>query len=226
MDNNGSNHERLYVTLTLVIQALLVLGLILFLVRRDWENVFLTVTVIGLTVVPAFVLRRYRVYVPPEAQLTAAVFVFLAFFLGSARDFYDRYWWWDIVLHACSGFLLGIVGWLTLFLLNQSDRLPRGIRPAFLCFFGVTFSALLSVLWEIFEFAVDRIWPAVNMQSNETGVADTMYDLIVNTVGAVIIALMGFAYFKSGKDSFIVDGLRNIMRKNPRLFRKKGDSSN
>jgi len=208
-----------YLRMTLAIQGLILVGLGVFLWRRDWENVFLTVIVIGLTLVPAFVSRRYRIYVPPEFQLIAAVFVFLSLFLGSARDYYYRFWWWDIVLHTGSGFLLGIVGWISLFLMNKTDRLPAGIRPGFLCFFAVTFAVFLGVMWEIFEFIVDRISPATNMQSNETGVVDTMYDLIVDTLGAVIVALMGLAYARTGKYSFLVDAIRRFTSRNQRLFK-------
>ena len=79
---------RLPNILTLVILVWLAIGLVVFIVRRDWENVFLTFTVIGLIVVPAFVLRRSRVYVPPEFQLIAAAFVFLSLFLGCACCFF------------------------------------------------------------------------------------------------------------------------------------------
>jgi hypothetical protein len=222
MDQEDSSQRRFYIGFTLVIQTALAIGLVLFIFRRDWENVFLTVVVIGLTLVPAFLLRRYRVYIPPEFQLISAVFVYLSLYLGSARDFYYRFWWWDIVLHTGSGFLLGIVGWIALFLLNRTEQIPRGMRPEFLCFFAVTFAVFLGVLWEIFEYAVDRIAPAINMQSGETGVADTMHDLIVDTIGAVIVAAMGLAYAKSGRYSFLADGVRGFIQKNPRLFGKKG----
>lgn len=216
-------NQGVYVKCTLFLQALLVLGLVLFVVKRDWENVFLTLTVIGLTVLPAFIMRRYRVYVPPEFQLIAVTFVFLSLFLGSAGDFYYRFWWWDIVLHVGSGFLLGIVGWITLFLMNETDRLPPGMRPEFLCFFGVTFAVFLGVLWEIFEFAVDRLAPGVNMQSLETGIVDTMQDLMVDLAGAVIVAFMGLAYARSGRYSFLVDAVRRFVRMNRRLFRKSNE---
>src|SRR5690606_25136735 len=108
----------------------------------------------------------------------------------------------------------------------QTDRLPRAIHPKFLCFFGVTFAVFAGVLWEIFEFAVDSTWPHVNMMSNETGVADTMHDLIVNTLGAILVALMGWAYFRSKRYSFLVDAVRGFIQKNPRLFPKKGAGSN
>jgi hypothetical protein len=211
--------NRIVIALTLVIQVWLALGLVAFMIRRDWENIFLTLIVIALIIVPGFLLRRGRVYVPPEFQLIAAAFVFLTLYLGSARDFYYRFWWWDMVLHSGSGFLLGIVGWIALFVLNQTDRLPRGMKPGFVSFFGVTFAVFMGVLWEIFEFAVDSLWPQINMMSNETGVADTMHDLIVDTLGAIVVGLMGWAYSRTGRYSFLVDAVRGFMQRNPRLFR-------
>jgi hypothetical protein len=160
----------------------------------------------------------------PSYQLVAAAFVFLSLFLGSAGDFYYRFWWWDWALHISSGVLFGIVGWIVLFLLIRSDRLPRGARPGLVCFFGVTFAVFLGVLWEIFEFTVDSIWPGVHMMSNETGVGDTMHDLIVNLVGAVLVAAMGWAYFRTGRYSFLADAVGTFMRKNPRLFRKRSST--
>ncbi|HEX5177486.1 MAG TPA: hypothetical protein VFV83_10675 [Chthoniobacteraceae bacterium] len=208
-------------TLTLIIQAAITIALVIFAIRHDWENAFLALVVIILTLLPAFAWRRYRLYLPPEFQLIAAAFIFLSLFLGSARDFYYRFWWWDMVLHAGSGFLLGIVGFVALYLLNQTDRLPPELSPGFRCFFGVTFAVFLGVLWEIVEFVADEINPYWNMQTRESGVADTMHDLIVDTIGAVIVALMGWAYFKKGRYSFIADGIQSFIRHNPRLFRKR-----
>ncbi|MFM9995772.1 MAG: hypothetical protein ACKVU4_08230 [Phycisphaerales bacterium] len=221
MDTSTYGSNRTVIVLTLLIQAALAIGLVLFVLRQDWENVFLTLVVIVLNVVPAFVLRRYRIYVPPEFQLIAAAFVFLSVFLGSAGDFYERYWWWDLVLHTSSGVLLGVVGWIVLFLLIQADRLPRTIGSGLLCSFGVTFAVSLGVLWEIFEYAVDSIRPESNMMSRETGVADTMNDLIVNFAGAVLVAYLGWGYFRAGRHSFLVDAVRAFTRRNPRLFHNR-----
>ena len=218
-DKETSESPRIYITITLLIQAIVSIGLVLFILRRDWENVFLTVLVLGLTLIPAFLLRRYRVYTPPEFQLIAAAFVFLSLYLGSARDFYYHFWWWDIVLHTGSGFLLGIIGFLALFLMNQTDRLPAGDSASVPLLLWRDIRRFLGVLWEITEFVIDLVVPWTNMQSRETGVGDTMLDLIVDTLGAIVVALMGWAYFKSGRYSFIADGVRKFIRKNPHLFR-------
>ena len=221
----SAEERNLYLTLTWCLQLLLAVGVVLFALRRDWENVFLTAIVIVLTLVPAYLFRRYRVIIPPEFQLIAAAFVFLSLFLGSAFNFYYRFWWWDVVLHTASGFLLGIIGFISLYVLNQTDQLPAGVKPAFRCFFGFTFAVTLGVVWEIFEFAVDRLWPAIDMQSTGTGVVDTMKDLIVDTLGAVVVAVMGYAYLKTGRDSFLGDAVRGFLQKNPGLLGRKQRST-
>jgi hypothetical protein len=213
------DERNIYLTLTLLIQALLLVGMIFYILRRDWENVFLTASVIALTLAPALLRRQYQVFVPPEFQLISAAFVFLSLFLGSALDYYYTYWWWDIVLHTASGFLLGIVGFVALFLLFRTNRVPRDMPPFFICFFGVLFAVFLGVLWEIFEFIVDQFTTA-NMQSTETGVVDTMADLIVDTLGAIVVAAMAYAYVRTGRYSFIADGVRKFIARNPKLFKR------
>jgi hypothetical protein len=218
--------RKLYLVLIYVIQALLVTGLVLFLLRRNWENVFLTCVVILITLVPAFLTRRYRIVVPLEFELVAVAFVFLSLFLGSALDFYYRFWWWDMFLHAASGFLLGIIGFVALFVLNQTDQIRPAMKPRFICFFGVTFAVTLGVAWEIFEFVADTIRPEWNMQSNETGVRDTMIDLIVDAAGAVLVAAMGYMYLKTGRYRFVADAVRAFLRRNPWMVtRQRADQS-
>ena len=104
-----------------------------------------------LTLLPLVLNRTFNVFIPPEFEVLAVVFVFAAVFLGEVQGYYVRFWWWDVVLHTGSGFLLGIIGFVVLFLLNQTDRIPTGMKPSFLCFFAVTFAVTLGVVWEIFE---------------------------------------------------------------------------
>lgn len=216
----ASSERSIYLTLTLLLQSLLAVGFVLFLLRGDWENVVLTAIVILLTLAPALLDRTFRIIIPPEFQFLAAAFVYLSLYLGSARDFYYHFWWWDAVLHTGSGFLLGIIGFVAIFVLNRTDRIPRDLTPVFICFFSVTFAVFLGVLWEIFEYAVDRFAPSINMQSNETGVVDTMHDLIVDTLGAVIVSAMGWAYLRTGRYSFIADAVRSFVDRNRHLLRR------
>lgn len=217
----SARSRRLTNRITLGIQVWLAVALVLFSVRRDWENVFLTLAVIGLIVVPAYVLKANRVFVPPEFQFIAAAFVFVSLFLGSAGDFYYTFWWWDMMLHAGSGVLLGVVGWIVMFLLLQTDRLPRNVGPALVSVFGVTFAVTIGVLWEIIEYCVDLVWPHINMMSHETGVHDTMHDLIVAAIGAILVGIFGYYYTRRGRSSVVIDAVRSFLNRNPRLIGRR-----
>ncbi len=215
----GQADGAVYIMATVVLQTIMCVSMVVFAMRSDWENLFLTGLVVLLTLIPAIAWRGYRVHIPPEVQLLSAAFVFLSLFLGSAMDLYYEVWWWDLVLHLASGALLGIAGFIAVFALNRRDSLPRGTRPIFISFFGVTFAVFCAVIWEIFEYTMDRTLPNLNMQSGETGVVDTMEDLIVNTLGAVAVGFAGWAYLRTGRYSWVADGIRALMRKNPTLFR-------
>ena len=66
--------ERVYRLLTLVIQVVLLAGVVGFVLLHDWPNAVLTALVILLTLIPQLLERWFRVDVPPEFQLVAALF--------------------------------------------------------------------------------------------------------------------------------------------------------
>jgi hypothetical protein len=214
------SREHIYRVLTLIIQLVLVAGVIGFVLLRDWPNALLTVLVIALTALPRM-LGRVRVNVPPEFQLVAALFVFCAIFLGTSLGFYGRFHWWDTALHTTSGCLLGLVGFIAVFLINGTNYVPEGMSLAVIAVFGFTFSVTLGVFWEIYEFIADHVIPGLDMQVVATGTSDTMVDMIVNMIGAAVVALIGYFCVRSGRDSFIVEGVRKFVRRNPKLFARR-----
>src|SRR6476469_938876 len=196
---------RVYRVLTLVIQILLLAGVVCFVLLQDWPNAVLTTLVIVLTMIPQLLKRWFRVDVPPEFQMVAAVFVFCAIFLGTSLGFYGRFLWWDTALHTTSGCLLGVVGFIAVFLINGTDHRPEGMRVSLVAIFGFMFAVTLGVFWEIYEFIDENLSPGVYMLVVATGPNDTMIDMIVNTIGAAVVALLGYFYCRTGRDSFIVD---------------------
>ena len=222
-ESDERTRERVYRVLTLVIQVVLLAGVVGFVVLRDWPNAILTTLVIVLTLIPQLLKRRFRVDVPPEFQLVAAVFVFCAIFLGTSLGFYGRFHWWDTALHTTSGCLLGIVGFIAVFLINGTDHRPEGMRVSLIAVFGFMFAVTLGVFWEIYEFIADNLIPGLNMQVVETGTDDTMIDMIVNTIGAAVIALLGYIYCRTGRQSFIVEGVTKFVSRNPRLFARASE---
>jgi uncharacterized membrane protein YjdF len=164
------------------------------------------------------------VYIPPQFQLLAIAFIFASLFLGEVGGFYTRFWWWDIVLHTGSGFLLGIIGFLLVHVLNETEKIGVYLKPGFVAFFAFLFSVGTGALWEIFEFGMDSL-VGMNMQKgmlgDESGLTDTMFDLMVDTLGALVIAVLGFKYLRTaGTKSFLERWIADFIARNPHLFRR------
>ena len=208
---------RLHRTVTVCLQATLLLGVVLQLVQEQWLNAVATIGILILTLLPLVLGRRFQVFIPAEFELLAVVIAFASLFLGEVRGFFVRFWWWDVVLHAGSGFLLGIVGFLLVFVLNQKEDIAVQMKAGFVALFAFTFSLGLGTLWEIVEFGVDGVF-GVNMQ--KSGLLDTMWDLIVDAIAALAIAVLGYVYLKRpGDDSFLERWIERFIRSNPRVFR-------
>ena len=205
-----------------VLLFVMTVELVLLFREQQWMNVFLVVMIMALTSAPAVLGRQFRVYIPPEFQMLAIVFVFAALFLGEIQGYYGRIWWWDIALHTSSGLLMGIFGFLLVYLLNESEHIDLHMRPRFVALFACLFAIVVGTLWEVFEFAMDQI-VGTNMQKSmfgdPSGLTDTMWDMIVNALGAIFISALGWWYMVRRKQSFIEAWINKFIERNPRLFR-------
>jgi hypothetical protein len=57
------------------------------------------------------------------------------------------------------------------------------------------------------------------MFQDPSGLTDTMWDLIVDTLGAFMISALGWWYMKRKVHSFVDVWIRRFIERNPRLFR-------
>lgn len=55
----------------------------------------------------------------------------------------------------------------------------------------------------------------------KSGLVDTMYDLLVDCVGAFIGALVGFTYIKGKEDGILHKIIAEFVRNNKKLFRRR-----
>lgn len=214
--------RRIHFGLLCVLLALMATEFVLALARGHWLTAFLVLAIMGLATAPLVLRRRLTVSIPSEFQILAVIFVFAALFLGEIRGYYDRIWWWDIALHASSGLLLGILGFLLVHVLNETERIDLHMRPHFVALFAFLFAVAVGALWEIFEFAMDRVF-GMNMQKpmlgDPSGLTDTMWDLVLDTVGAGAISVLGWYYTSRGQRSFIEAWIGKFIARNPHLFR-------
>ncbi|MCF7825657.1 MAG: hypothetical protein K9M55_05600 [Candidatus Marinimicrobia bacterium] len=217
--------QRYHHRISVALQIILLVGLVGSVWRQHWDTAITTSAIILLTLTPLVLKRRLGVFIPPEFELMSIAFIFAALFLGEVQGYYTRYWWWDIALHTSSGGLLGIIGFLLVHILNEEENIDIHMKPGFVAFFAFLFAVGLGAIWEIFEFSMDQFFD-FNMQkamlNDPSGLTDTMWDLIVDTLGAIVIAIMGYSYLKkAGNTSFLEHWIDQFIETNPRFFKQR-----
>ena len=123
-------------------------------------------------------------------KLMWIIFIFMAHYLGVIDHFYDKYYYFDKIVHAISGILTAYVGVL---ILDKKIKSPK-ISILFI----ISFSSLCAVSWEIFEYICNILVGGDAQRVALTGVDDTMIDMIVAIIGSLIFALY---YYNSKRTS-------------------------
>ena len=170
--------------------------------REDWTTVFVSIITFGLTVYAVYVSNKISFRIPSGFLSALVIFMYATLFLGEAQNYYERFWWWDSVLHAGSAIGFGLIGVIALIFMFRQHKVKAS--PFMIAVFSFAFAMAIGAVWEIFEFTMDHFF-GFNMQ--KSGLTDTMADLIVNGVGATLAAIVGYLYLKRNKK----DGLFSVI---------------
>lgn len=218
--------RRAHVLVLAALQAIMAVELVLLTVRGQWMHVFLVIAVMSAILAPELLKRRFSVQIPSEIQLLATAFIFATLFLGEVRDYYERIWWWDLALHTSAGLLLGLLGFLIVYALNESRNVELQMRPSFVALFAFAFASAIGNLWEIFEYAMDQLF-GLTMQkpmlSDPSGLTDTMWDLIVNFAGAAVVSIAGWFYLRQSRRRHLDTWMARFIRRN-RMWRRSSEA--
>ena len=178
-------------------------------VKGDYVLMLLQCIVgVAAMLLPSLLKRTLNLVIPSKMMLLFAVFLYCAIYLGEVRAFYYNVPHWDTILHTFSGAMLGALGFSVINFLNKTDRVPMNLSPLFVVVFAFCFALALGVVWEIYEFTADALLHT-NMQKfalesgeplvGRAALMDTMKDLIVDTLGALAMSIIGYISLKYKK---------------------------
>lgn len=219
-----------------ILRVLVVLALVAQVFNGNFENVFLCVLTLILFSIPSFIERTVRIDIPDTLEVIILLFIFAAEILGELGCYFITYPYWDSMLHTTTGFLCAATGFALIDILNRNSRIKFQLSPVYVALAAFCFSMTVGVMWEFFEFGMDRLFHmdmqkdtviqsvtsvmldptnsnipvtidgihsvAVNGQDLgfdgylDIGLYDTMEDLFVNFVGAVVFSAIGYFYIK------------------------------
>ena len=170
-------------------------------IRSDYVLMLLQ-CILGIVVlgVPAFLEKRFSFEMPNIMAIAYFVFLYCAIYLGEVKQFYYHIPHWDDILHCFSAGMLGAFGFSLVDILNKSEKIKMNLNPYFVSLFAFCFALSIGALWEIYEFSGDALF-GLNMQKyrlsdgslleGNMALADTMYDIIIDTIGAFTVSVAG-----------------------------------
>lgn len=174
-------------------------------VKTDYVLMLLS-CIAGLVImmIPRIIEKRKKIDIPDVIEIIYFIFLFCSIYLGEVHNFYYLIPYWDTILHAFSGLMLGALGFMLVRLLNDS-KFSIQLSPFFVAFFAFCFAITAGAIWEIYEFTIDGIF-STNMQKFITAdntvligrdaLYDTMMDLVVDSLSALVISTIGYINLK------------------------------
>ncbi len=191
------------------LRLLVLLVMIIQIFHRNWEAVFVCLLTLFLFLVPFFIDKKLKIDLPTPLEIVILLFIFAAEILGEIQNFYGIFPYWDMLLHTLNGFLCGAIGFSLVDILNEKKPKKKTFKlsPIYVALVAFCFSMTIGVLWEFFEYGVDKFLKY-----------DMQKDKIVNQISSVTLNESGEnipVIIKNIENTTIIyeeDGIKKEMR--------------
>ena len=223
-------------TVYLVLRLMVLATLVSSVIRSEYESAFICLLVLVLFMLPFFIQQNFGIELPSTLEIIILLFIFAAEILGELECYFITFPYWDSMLHTTTGFLCAATVGSEMCIRDSNSRIKFELSPIYVALAAFCFSMTVGVLWEFFEFGMDRIFH-MDMQKDtvvssitsvmldptnknipvtidgitsvtvngqelgfggylDIGLYDTMEDLFVNFIGAVVFSTIGYFYIK------------------------------
>ncbi|MEI3078050.1 MAG: hypothetical protein V8T00_01655 [Oscillospiraceae bacterium] len=160
----------------LVLRLIVLASLVSAILRQEYESAFVCVLVLFLFMLPFFIQKNFGIRLPSTLEIIILLFIFAAEILGELQSYFIQYPYWDTMLHTTNGFLCAAVGFSLIDILNRDAKIKFTLSPVYVALASFCFSMTIGVLWEFFEFGMDRLFHM-----------DMQKDTIVHTISSVML---------------------------------------
>ena len=160
----------------LVLRLIVLASLVSAILRQEYDSAFVCVLVLFLFMLPFFIQKNFGIRLPSTLEIIILLFIFAAEILGELQSYFIQYPYWDTMLHTTNGFLCAAVGFSLIDILNRDAKIKFTLSPVYVALAAFCFSMTIGVLWEFFEFGMDRLFHM-----------DMQKDTIVHTISSVML---------------------------------------
>lgn len=194
---NSKMTRKIGIYLSYIMQILMGVLTIYSIYIGFWVMVFWGAFAIVLTFTPQMIKRRFKVTLPWELNFLIILSLFLHVG-GIIRDWYYIIPLYDKMAHFIASSTIAILGFVAVVVIDQYTEI--NMNEIMIVFIIIIFTVAIGTFWEITEFIYD-FFTGAGMQKS---LNDTMWDLIFDVAGGVIIAFLGWGYLKKmPKERFV-----------------------
>lgn len=165
----------------------------------DTSRIATYIALYPLLLVPAIFKKFIQFKISVELEIVYFIFVFLAQFLGSGVNLYKHIEWFDTFTHMISGILTCFVALILLYLFGHNPKKKLLFNVTYIL--GIVF--LVAGIWEFFEFGMDQFTGSNLQHWMETGVKDTMCDMLAAFSGSILFLIVYLYEMLTGHNNFI-----------------------
>ena len=155
----------------------------------------LSIVCIALPFIITYIANKKKLLLPPSFNLISVIFLFSAMYLGEINNFYTRYPWWDLLLHAVFGsYAVTVSLHVIRGIIRREIEVSKNRFIMFSAIFAFSFSVALGTIWEAFEFSGDLLFKTGMVKG---GLEDTSTDILINIAASLITS--AYYYLKKRK---------------------------
>jgi uncharacterized membrane protein YjdF len=136
-------------------------------------------------------------------EIFVALFLFLSYTLGVAMEFYVFVPYYDKAVHTLCGTLVITLSIPFFYALKHGHAIER-TDGALAVAFGILSALAVAAAWEMIEYTLDLTLGTGIQRVSETGVADTMQDMMVCFVGALAAVPSIRRFYLRGRRGFLM----------------------
>jgi uncharacterized membrane protein YjdF len=188
-----------------ILKALMVLLILMAVSRGMGSMVFGGIIALFLCMIPTIVNWKWKNSVPMAIDIlvTLALLIHIGGEVTAAYFIMPHY---DTVAHFTSSILIACIAFVAIYAL---DRHWGGLSMDIyvMAFFVVIMAMAIGVIWEFMEWGADLYTGSWAQRGN----IDTMGDLLIDTLGGIVMAIIGVLLVKRGEMGKATEGLGKLI---------------
>lgn len=179
--------DKVSYTAASMMEVVIIFTAVTSIMKSDLKNSGLSLLAFVCITIPFIIshaAKKKKIVLPKSFNLVSILFIFAALYLGEINNFYIKYKWWDLFLHAVFGFF-GVIVFLHAIrgVMRREIEVSKKRYAMFSVIIAFCFTITAGTLWEIFEFSGDYIF---NSGMIKGGLQDTATDLLTKIAAALI----------------------------------------